>query len=84
MIKEGQRLHKGDLLRNDWAGENNPQKITMYIGRGKIGSNETIKALSHDGRVVHHCKKDNRLVVVGHLFAYDAFVEALSRITELR
>lgn len=78
MIEKGQRLKKGDILRNDWAGKANPQKYTMYIGRGKVGRNPTIDCLSFDMRIAKHSEWNNRLVVVGHLEEYDEFVKALA------
>ena len=35
MIEDWKRLHKGDILRNDWAGENNPNRYVMYISTGE-------------------------------------------------
>ena len=78
MIEKGQKLHKGDILRNDWTGEDSPLHYTMYIKRGKSGSQKTIDCLSYDGRIVQWCEYDNRLVVVGHLKEYDDFIKALS------
>ena len=80
MIEKNQRLHKGDILRNDWTGEDNPLHYTMYIKRGKSGSQRTIDCLSYDGRIVDWVEYDNRLVVVGHLKEYDDFIKALSRL----
>lgn len=84
MIEKGQRLKPGDILRNDWAGENNPQKYTMYLKRGKVGNQKTIDCIAADGRMVHHCESDNRLVIVGHMDWYDKFKSALSQINEVK
>jgi len=78
VIEKGQRLHPGDILRNDWAGEGNPQKYTMYLRRGKVGNQRTIDCVAYDGRIAPHCETDNRLVVVGHIKEYDEFIKALS------
>lgn len=77
MIEKGQRIKPGDILRNYWAGEANPQKYTMYLRRGKVGNQRTIDCVAYDGRIVHHCELDNRLVVVGHMKEYDDLVDAL-------
>lgn len=77
--EKDQRLKTGDILRNDWAGEDNPRKYTMYIRRGKLGNQKTIDCLSADGQIVHHYESDNRLVVVGHMNSYDKFKSALSQ-----
>lgn len=78
MIEKGQRLHPGDILRNDWASESNPAYYTMYIKRGKVGKCSTFDCLTYDGRMMHFGVQDNRLVVVGHLKEYDEFIKALS------
>lgn len=80
MIEKGQRLKKGDILRNDWAGDVNPQKYTMYIKRGEVDGQKTIVCLSYDGRLVHHCERDNRLSIVGHIAEYDEFIKALMKL----
>ena len=54
MIEKGQRLHPGDILRNDWAGETNPLLYTMYVKRGKVGHCATFDCLAYDGRMIHH------------------------------
>ena len=84
MIEKGQRLRKGDILRNDWTGEDNPLHYTLYIKRGKSGSQKTIVCLSYDGRIIDWCERDNRLCVVGHLQEYDNFVNSLYRLKIMR
>lgn len=80
MIEKGQRLHPGDILRNDWTNESNSYHYTMYIGRGKVGNQKTIDCVGYDGDIAHHCESDNRLVVVGHLKEYDDYKTALLRL----
>lgn len=84
MIKKGQRLHPGDVLRNDWTGESNPYHHTMYIKRGRVGNQKTIVCVGYDGDTAHHCEADNRLVVVGHLKEYDDYKAALLRLRTWR
>lgn len=84
MIEKGQRLHPGDILRNDWTDESNPYCHTMYIRRGKVGNQKTIECVSYDGNTVHHCEANNRLVVVGHLQEYDDYKNALSHLRAWR
>lgn len=80
MIEKGQRLHPGDILRNDWTSEQNPYYYTMYIKRGRVGNQKTIDCVGYDGGVAHHRDADNRLVVVGHLKEYDDYKIALLRL----
>ena len=78
MIKKGQRLHPGDVLRNDWSGDGNPKKFSMYIKRGSVNGHRTIDCVAYDGGIVRWAETENRLVVVGHLHEYDALKKALS------
>ena len=84
MIEKGQRLYKGDILRNDWAGETNPTLYTMYVKRGKVGNCATFDCIAYDGRIIHHGEQNNRLVVVGHLKEYDEFIKALSKLRSMK
>lgn len=79
MIEDGQRLNKGDILRNDWAGVNNPNKYIMYVRRGE----NIIHCLTHEGKMIGLGKHNNKLVVVGHIKEYDDFVRALKKMKEM-
>lgn len=54
----------GDIIENDWAGDINPTKRMIYIGRGKY--------LLHDGRVTGFDNppfgQKDPLKKVGHAF----------------
>lgn len=76
MIEDWKRLHKGDILRNDWAGEINPHRYVMYISTMK----NVIKCLAYDGEIVSVGKHNNKLVVVGHIKEYDDFIRALRKL----
>lgn len=80
MIEKGQRIKPGDILRNDWAGDDNPHKYTMYLGRAKACGQQTFKCLAYNNSIVHHCASNNRLVVVGHLKEYDEFIDGLKNL----
>lgn len=82
MIEKGQKLNKGDILRNDWTSEENPFHYTMYIKRGRVGNQRTIDCLAYDGSIVNWCEYDNKLCIVGHLKEYDNFISALSKLSE--
>ena len=78
MIEDFQRLHKGDILRNDWAGKNNPHRYVMYI----CTMENVIKCLAYDGEIISVGKHQNKLVVVGHIKEYDNFIRALRKIKD--
>ena len=83
MIDPKQQLRAGDVLRNDWASDTNPQKYTMYLKRGKVCNDKTFQCIAYDGRICHHSISDNRLEVVGHINEYDAYMAALRRLYEV-
>ena len=78
MIEDGQRLRKGDILRNDWAGKNNPHRYVMYISRGE----NIINCLAYDGKIIGVGKHQNKLVVVGHIKEYDDFIRELRKLKD--
>lgn len=77
MIEKGQRLKKGDILCNNYAGKSNPYKYIMYVKRGSNGTEKTIDCLAYDGSIIRLREFLNQLIVVGHLDEYDKFVRAL-------
>lgn len=83
MIDPMQRLRAGDVLRNDWASDDNPQKYTMYLKRGKLGNYKTFQCIAYDGCICHHEISNNRLEVVGHINEYDDYMAALRRLYEV-
>ena len=53
----------GDIIRNDWAGNRNPLKLTMFIRN----SGQYLITAALDGREVKHYKKaDRRSIVLTH------------------
>ena len=78
MIEDWKRLHKGDILRNDWAGENNPNRYVMYISTGE----NIIKCLTYDGEIIGLGKHNNKLVIVGHIKEYDDFIRELRKLKD--
>lgn len=54
----------GDIVRNEWAGQRNPQKVLMFIRR----TGRTIYCLALDGREVQfYNDKVLRLTKIGTL-----------------
>ena len=81
MIQKEEKLRKGDILRNDWCDDSNPTHYGMYIGRGKIaGMHDCIMTIDYAGRKHGYAIDGNRLVVVGHIDAYDELVAALKKL----
>lgn len=68
---------KGDILENGWTTEKNPTHLSVFVKCGKIGNEKTYDCIGYDGIIVHHCRENNKLNVVGHMKEYDDFVSAL-------
>ena len=79
-----QKFKKGDIVRNVYAGENNPNRYLLYLGKRIIRQgryrNNGYDCLAYDGRRVQLFVDDNPLEYVGHMDEFDAFVGALKRL----
>ncbi len=64
MSNPGRDFQIGDIVENDWAGDINPTKRMIYIGKGKY--------LCHDGKITEIVRpapgQDEPLHKVGHAF----------------
>jgi hypothetical protein len=60
----------GDLVKNEWAGDINPNRILMIVHHGKM-----VKCLNKKGHIVNfHNDKDLRLTKVGKVNFNDWFI----------
>lgn len=83
-----ERLKKGDIVKNIHAGENNPQRYLLYIGKctikqGRFNS-KGYKCIAYDGKTVELFMDDEPLVKIGHMEEYDEFKNALKSIKEIK
>lgn len=80
-------FRKGDIIRNDWAGDNNPQKHLMFLRCGTIKqgrfSHKGYECLAHDGRKVNLYRDSDKNVLIGHMDEYDKFVLALKKLKNI-
>lgn len=53
---------------------------TVFVKCGKAGNQKTFDCIGYDGSIVHHCRDNNKLEIVGHMAEYDAFVDALRKL----
>lgn len=74
------KFKKGDILRNGWTSESNPTHLSVFVKCGKVGNQKTFDCIGYDGSIVHHCRDNNKLEIVGHMAEYDAFVDALRKL----
>ncbi len=61
----------GDIVRNGYASNGNPHKLTMFIRRA--GKSAEMVAL--DGRPVKHCRDNDRLSVAMSCYTPDLFIK---------
>lgn len=81
---------QGDIVMNIYAGESNPQRYLLYIGKCTIRqgryTSKGYKCIAHDGDKVELFRDGpfgDTLVKIGHMDEYDAFKNALSKLREL-
>lgn len=72
--------HKGDIMRNDWCSDDNPLRYTVYVGR----EGSRFLSLDYRGRIVRHMVSNNKMVKVGHMDSYDAFIKDLEQLDKSR
>lgn len=80
MISRDERLHGGDILRNDWCSDINPYRYTMYLCRGTSRGRSYFKVLTYDGKEQNFPIDDNKMIKVGHIDEYNKFIKALTKL----
>lgn len=72
----------GDIVRNIFAGEGNPFRYLLYIGKGTARqgrySHKVYNCIGFNGEKVQLFRDPDGLVKVGHMDEFDAFVTALN------
>lgn len=83
--EERTEFKKGDIVINGFAGEGNPIRKFLYLGKGSIRqgryTHKTYKGIGWDGKKID-LFRDAPLIYAGHMKEYDDFVKALSRLRE--
>lgn len=76
-------FRKGDIVRNIYAGDGNPQRYLMYVGKGTVFGSKSYDCIAYDGKKVQFYQADDPLEVVGHMDEFDSFIAALKRLKNL-
>lgn len=80
------KLAKGDIVRNRFAGDANPRRLMVYLGKSTIRqgryTHRGYDCLDYDGEKVQLFRENDPLVKVGHMDEYDAFMSALGRLKD--
>lgn len=80
-------FRKGDIVRNIYAGEGAPRAYLLYLGKGtcKQGRyrHKVYDCIGYDGEKVQVFRKNDPLVLVGHMDEFDAFLAALKGLAQL-
>lgn len=75
------KLRRGDIIRNGWAGEKNPNRDLMFLRKASIKqgryTHPTYECLAYDGKHIHIFRSDSRIEVIGHMEEFDNFMDAL-------
>lgn len=75
------KLRRGDIIRNGWAGENNPNRDLVFLRKSSIKqgrySHPTYECLTYEGKRLHLFRNDARIEVIGHMDEFDNFMDAL-------
>ena len=79
-------FRKGDIVRNIFAGENNPTAHLLYLGKGTCRqgrySHKVYDCIGYDGRKVQVFRNPEPFVLVGHMAEFDAFMAALRALAD--
>lgn len=77
----GSGFSRGDIVKNNYAGESNPLRYLVYLRKGTIRqgrySHKSFDCLGYDGKIVQFFRDDAQLEKVGHMDEFDAFLSAL-------
>lgn len=88
-----EKIEKGDIIKNNFAGTGNPIKYLLYLGKGTIKqgryTHSVYKCLSFEGKKVNLFteKYTEGLPVmsyIGHMDEYDAFIKKLRTLKDFR
>ncbi len=74
-------LVRGDIVKNNYAGEGNPYRYLVYLRKGTIRqgryTSKSYDCLGYDGKIAQFFRDDVQFEKVGHMEELDAFLNAL-------
>lgn len=75
---------KGDIVKNRYAGEENPYRYLVYLGKGTIRQgrhrSKSYDCLGFDGKKAQFFRNEEQFELVGHMTEFDLFMSALGRL----
>ena len=81
-----EKFCRGDIVRNVWAGEGNPYRYLLYLGKGTIKqgrhTHKVYNCIGYDGRKVDLFRDEPSIEKIGHMDEYDKFMTALKLLKE--
>ena len=82
------KLIRGDIVRNNHAGDENPLKYLLYIGKGTIRqgryTSKSYDFIGYDGKKVQLFRNDADIEIVSHMDEFDSFLDALKRLKDIK
>lgn len=80
-------MRKGDILKNNYAGVNNPLRYVVFLrcGSCKQGrySHKCYDCLTYRGEIAQFFRDDKQFEVVGHMNELDDLIHALASLKEM-
>lgn len=82
------KLVRGDIVKNNHAGDGNPIKYLLYIGKGTIRqgryTHKSYDFIGYDGKKVQIFRDGADIEKVGHMDEFDSFLFSLKQLKEWR
>lgn len=79
-------FRKGDIVQNLFAGQENPTRFLLYIGKGTCRqgryTHKVYNCIGYDGKKVQLFCDPDGLVKVGHMYEFDVFMAALEALAD--
>ena len=80
------KIEKGDIIKNNFAGDGNPCQYLLYLGKGTIKqgkyTHSVYKCLSFEGE--KYTDGIPVMTYIGHMDEYDAFIKQLKTLKDFR
>lgn len=81
-------FQRGDIVCNRYAGERNPHRYLLYLGKSTITQgryrSRGYTFLTHNAEKIQLFRDNDQLYRVGHMAEYDSFTKALAALKDFK
>ena len=81
-------FQRGDIVCNRYAGEINPHRYLLYLGKSTITQgryrSRGYTCLTHNAEKIQLFRDNDQLYRVGHMAEYDSFTKALAALKDFK